>query len=151
GPSARLRIAMGLRAIPTPTASSMASLVRTRGSPRAALATRSSSGSRGGPHLGVGRDRSVGTSRAWRTDSPMASSDGPPVTGSALPHIDDLAEPAWTPRDRATLLFVRRGHQILLIRKKRGLGAGKINAPGGRIEPGETPEQAARRELLEEV
>jgi 8-oxo-dGTP diphosphatase len=49
----------------------------------------------------------------------------------------------WTPRDRAVLLFVIRGGQALLIRKKRGLGAGKINAPGGRIEAGESPEEAA--------
>ena len=32
-----------------------------------------------------------------------------------------------------------------------GLGAGKINAPGGRIEPGETPLAAAIRETQEEV
>jgi 8-oxo-dGTP diphosphatase len=43
------------------------------------------------------------------------------------------------------------GKRLLLIRKKRGLGAGKINAPGGRLEPGETPEQAAVRETIEEV
>ncbi len=45
----------------------------------------------------------------------------------------------WEPRERATLCFVRRENEVLLIRKKRGLGAGKINGPGGRIEPGETP------------
>ena len=38
-----------------------------------------------------------------------------------------------------------------MIRKKRGLGAGKINAPGGRLESGETPLQAAIRETQEEV
>lgn len=59
--------------------------------------------------------------------------------------------PSWKPRDRATLLFVIKGGRILLIRKKRGLGAGKINGPGGRIEPGETPEQAAIREVQEEL
>lgn len=57
----------------------------------------------------------------------------------------------WTPTDVATLLFVRRGLEVLLIRKKRGLGAGKINAPGGRLEAGETPAEAAVREVLEEV
>ena len=40
---------------------------------------------------------------------------------------------------------------MLLIRKLRGLGAGKINGPGGRLEPGETPLQAAIRETIEEV
>jgi 8-oxo-dGTP diphosphatase len=57
----------------------------------------------------------------------------------------------WQPTERATLLFVIRDGQILLIRKKRGLGAGKINAPGGRIEPGESPLEAAVRETREEL
>lgn len=57
----------------------------------------------------------------------------------------------WVPAQRATLLFVRREGQVLLIEKKRGLGAGKVNAPGGRIAPGETDEAAAVREVEEEV
>ena len=57
----------------------------------------------------------------------------------------------WTPTVRATLLFVWRDGALLLIRKKRGLGAGKINGPGGKIDPGETPLQAAEREVEEEV
>ncbi|MBJ95332.1 MAG: NUDIX hydrolase [Rickettsiales bacterium] len=57
----------------------------------------------------------------------------------------------WQPTDRATLLFVLDESKILLIRKKRGLGAGKISAPGGRMEPGESPLQCALRELKEEV
>jgi 8-oxo-dGTP diphosphatase len=44
----------------------------------------------------------------------------------------------WQPTERANLCFVTRGDEVLLIHKKRGLGAGKINGPGGRIEPGET-------------
>lgn len=57
----------------------------------------------------------------------------------------------WIPQERATLLFVIRDGQILLIRKKRGLGAGKINAPGGRLEHGETALEAAVRETREEL
>ena len=62
-----------------------------------------------------------------------------------------LLEPDWTPRERATLLFVIKEERILLIRKQRGLGAGKINGPGGRLEPGETPREAAIREVQEEL
>ena len=40
---------------------------------------------------------------------------------------------------------------MLLIRKKRGLGAGKINGPGGKIEPGETALESAIREAQEEI
>lgn len=57
----------------------------------------------------------------------------------------------WQPADTAVLTFIRRQGQLLLIVKKRGLGHGKVNAPGGRLEPGETPEQAAVRETQEEV
>lgn len=57
----------------------------------------------------------------------------------------------WSAVDRATLLFVMRDGQVLLIRKKRGLGAGKINGPGGKLDKGETPLQAAVREISEEL
>jgi 8-oxo-dGTP diphosphatase len=57
----------------------------------------------------------------------------------------------WTPVDRATLVFVLRGDEILLIRKLRGLGAGKINGPGGRVEPGESYIDCAKREVEEEL
>lgn len=63
----------------------------------------------------------------------------------------DIHWPSWKAVDEATLLFVVRGGQVLLIRKQRGLGAGKINGPGGRIHAGETPLEAAVREVREEV
>ena len=55
------------------------------------------------------------------------------------------------PRERANLCFVVKDGRVLLIRKKRGLGAGKINGPGGKIEPGETALEAAIRETQEEI
>jgi len=58
---------------------------------------------------------------------------------------------AWVPTEKATLLFVLRDGKILLIDKKTGLGAGKVNGPGGRIEPGETPLEGAIREVQEEL
>jgi mutator protein MutT len=57
----------------------------------------------------------------------------------------------WKPTDRANLCFIIKEGRVLLILKKRGLGAGKINAPGGKLEPGETAMQAAVRETQEEV
>ena len=57
----------------------------------------------------------------------------------------------WTPKEKATLCFVVRDEQVLLIRKKRGLGAGKMNGPGGRIEPGESALRCAERETQEEI
>jgi len=57
----------------------------------------------------------------------------------------------WTPKDIATLTFIRTQGNVLLILKKRGLGKGLYNAPGGRLEPGETPMETAVRETEEEV
>ncbi|MFT7685975.1 MAG: 8-oxo-dGTP diphosphatase [Candidatus Azotimanducaceae bacterium] len=48
-------------------------------------------------------------------------------------------------------MFVQQNERVLLIHKKRGLGAGNINGPGGRIEPDETPMQCAIRETEEEL
>lgn len=63
----------------------------------------------------------------------------------------DIDWDGWVPRERATLTLVVKDGQILLIHKKKGLGAGKFNGPGGRIEAGETPEYAAVREVQEEL
>lgn len=51
----------------------------------------------------------------------------------------------------ATLLFPVIDGEVLLIRKKRGVGAGLYNGPGGKVEPGETPRECATRETREEV
>jgi 8-oxo-dGTP diphosphatase len=65
--------------------------------------------------------------------------------------VADIDWDTWEPVDRAVLCFIIQNGHILLIHKKRGIGSGKINGPGGRLEPGETPLQAAIRELEEEV
>lgn len=57
----------------------------------------------------------------------------------------------WSGQMLATLMFIVKDGQILLIEKKRGLGAGKINGPGGKIELGETPLEAVIRETQEEL
>ena len=41
--------------------------------------------------------------------------------------------------------------EVLLGRKKRGLGKGKILGVGGKVETGENILEAARREVLEEI
>lgn len=57
----------------------------------------------------------------------------------------------WRPDLTGTLMFVVAGDHVLLIRKLRGHGAGKINGPGGKLDGDETPLAGALRETREEV
>ncbi|MFB6133677.1 MAG: 8-oxo-dGTP diphosphatase [Halanaeroarchaeum sp.] len=65
------------------------------------------------------------------------------------------AEPSVAGADSSlthgTITFPVRDGRVLLIEKKRGIGAGLYNGPGGKVEPGETPREAARREVREEI
>lgn len=50
-----------------------------------------------------------------------------------------------------TLLYLLRGNSVLLAMKKRGFGAGKWNGVGGKLEAGESVEEALVRECQEEI
>lgn len=74
-------------------------------------------------------------------------------TGEALvpDDVEKIDWQTWRAKEEAVICYVRDNGRVLLMHKKTGLGKGKINAPGGRIEEGETPLQAAVREVEEEV
>ena len=65
--------------------------------------------------------------------------------------LQDIDWRNWKAKDPATLVFVIEDDEILLIRKKRGLGLGKVNGPGGKLDPGETALECAQRECHEEL
>ncbi|MDD3292504.1 MAG: 8-oxo-dGTP diphosphatase [Candidatus Pacebacteria bacterium] len=50
-----------------------------------------------------------------------------------------------------TLCLIVDENKILLGMKKRGFGEGRWNGFGGKVEEGESIEEAAKREVLEEV
>lgn len=52
---------------------------------------------------------------------------------------------------RTTVLVIIKDNKIMLARKKRGFGAGLYNGVGGKVEPGETVEEAMLRETKEEA
>jgi 8-oxo-dGTP diphosphatase len=85
---------------------------------------------------------------AWRTakNKPKSRAEETPVK-----QLSDIDCESWQATDPATLVFVIREGQILLINKKTGLGKGKVNGPGGKVEKGESPMACAIRECREEL
>ncbi|OGG61048.1 hypothetical protein A3C87_01980 [Candidatus Kaiserbacteria bacterium RIFCSPHIGHO2_02_FULL_49_34] len=53
-------------------------------------------------------------------------------------------------RKQLTLCLIHTHPRVLLGMKKRGFGEGRFNGFGGKVDEGETIEDAARREVLEE-
>lgn len=50
-----------------------------------------------------------------------------------------------------TVVYLRKDNKVLLGKKLRGFGMGKITAPGGKFEHGETPAECVVRECFEET
>ncbi len=65
--------------------------------------------------------------------------------------VEEVDWDIWEPTETAVICYIFKDDKVLLIHKKTGLGKGKINAPGGRIEAGEMPMDAAVRETEEET
>jgi 8-oxo-dGTP pyrophosphatase MutT (NUDIX family) len=55
-----------------------------------------------------------------------------------------------TSMQQATICYCVKDDTVLLGMKKSGFGKGKWNGFGGKVDPGETNEEAAARELFEE-
>lgn len=49
------------------------------------------------------------------------------------------------------MCHIKKENKVLLIRKSRGFGKGKWNAPGGKLKEGEDPKRGAIREVEEET
>jgi 8-oxo-dGTP diphosphatase len=97
----------------------------------------------------AGRLTVAGTPAAALSSAEPPSHETIRVTASTK--VTDIDWTTWKYTEEAVLCYIVTGGQVLLMHKKTGLGTGKVNAPGGRIEKGETPEQAAVRETIEEV
>ncbi len=66
--------------------------------------------------------------------------------------VDEVPWRSWEPTERCVLTYVfDDNNNVLLIYKKRGMGNGYYNAPGGHIEIEETKYEAAIRETKEET
>ena len=55
------------------------------------------------------------------------------------------------PRLAVGAVVLREDGAVLLVRRARPPAVGSWTLPGGKVEPGETPEQAIAREVLEET
>jgi 8-oxo-dGTP diphosphatase len=62
------------------------------------------------------------------------------------------SEHDWTKQYRlAAGVYAMRGVHILMLERASGMMTGFWSVPGGIVDPGETPQQAAVRELFEEA
>lgn len=59
-----------------------------------------------------------------------------------------MKRPIWIP---VVTAIIRKGNQVLLGQRPEGNLAGQWEFPGGKIEIGESPEKALKRELHEEL
>jgi len=76
--------------------------------------------------------------------------DGAKAHDVGMTSADPTEEP--TIRRHGVVAVIVRDERFLVIRRAAGIAApGKYCFPGGGIEPGESEEQALRRELLEEL
>ena len=73
------------------------------------------------------------------------------MSNQIVKSVSEIDWENWIPKERAVLCFINVDDKLMLIHKNTGLGKGKINAPGGRIELAESAEQAAVREVQEEI
>lgn len=117
----------------------------------------------------MGERRAGGAQRIPRPDAWRLGEHGPPIAHPLAVTVDDVAvtleedevgaplAPAFpNARPSAVLIALAdgdRGAEVLLTRRSKALRThkGEISFPGGRLDPGETPIDAALREADEEV
>ncbi len=65
--------------------------------------------------------------------------------------LKEIKQIVGMPAKVATLAFLIKNNEVLLAMKKRGFGEGRWNGSGGKVHGGETVEEAAKREVKEEI
>ena len=65
--------------------------------------------------------------------------------------VEDINWDEWEAEEKCVLAYVVKDDKVLLIDKKKGMGTGLVNGPGGHIELEETAIEAAYREFTEET
>ena len=66
-------------------------------------------------------------------------------------NVDDVDWENWKAKEEAVLCFIVKDGSVLLIHKKNRSGSRQNQCPRRPVEPGETPEEAAVRETIEET
>ncbi len=91
----------------------------------------------------------------WEAAHPELVQEEEPIEVAIEPtdatSIEQIDWTSWEPSEVCVITYLFEEDKVLLIDKKRGLGRGLVNAPGGHIEADETALEAAIREYREET
>lgn len=82
-----------------------------------------------------------------RMDAPGNIRYGQNVRGSRASHLEEPDEDEFLPK--AAVVYVKQGNSVLAVSRENDMS--DMNMPGGGVEPGEDPRDAAARELWEET
>ena len=75
---------------------------------------------------------------------------GNPLGHGYICFICLIQNPCYQLMQDVTAAIIRQDDKVLIARRKDGRHAGKWEFPGGKVEPGEQPEDCLQRELQEE-
>lgn len=82
---------------------------------------------------------------------PSCRTPSPTFTHGKRLHCEQCGFEFFQNTAAAVGALIRSGEHILFLRRAREPGYGLLDVPGGFVDPGETLEEALRRECLEEI
>jgi 8-oxo-dGTP diphosphatase len=88
---------------------------------------------------------------AMTTDAGLARGPVSAAPIAAVPAVDSAGDRDYPSFRLATVVYAEREEHILLLRRAQGWLTDRFYLPGGTVEVGETPEEAAIREVREET
>src|SRR5260370_4985607 len=125
-----------------------------RAHPGVGLETRADHSAGDYPHAGIPAAEPMGAGGAWMKPVKTEVAFATPLFQILGKTMREGAEPYYSLKlpDYAAVVAITEEQQVLIVRQYRpAVGHDTLELPSGLVDAGETPGEAARRELLEET